>query len=281
MTDTYQKQITNYVRDVIQQRITHLKETHPDQLYTQQWQLKFPNGFQEGNNVIPVITTTKDGTYCIGELHLVVPASYELDLEAIEFIPKNEPYQAPAAEQAPPLDTSLDMLNAMIQGLNDFIAGMAGQFQPSSTPSTTGILGTPSKHTSQSKSSTPSLYTSKASDTQVDKVRKAILQHDDLPQWFMNLRDTDIRDQLLHKMAETFLQYSKQRNGKTSLAEFFEDYTEYLKENDTLQDWCTYKAKPVELNSKGFCQETYCSKKPYKSQCPRATLKFAPSNTDE
>lgn len=281
MTDDYQQQITNYVRDVVQQRITHLKETHSDQLYTQQWQLRFPNGFHEGNNVIPVITTTKDGQYCIGELHLVVPSSYELDLEAIEFVPKNEPYKAPAVDSAPPLDTSLDMLNTMITGLNDFIAGMAGQVQPQSKPSGIGILGTPSEHTSQSKTSTPSLYTSKASETQIDKVRNAILQHDELPQWFINLRDTDIRDQLLHKMVETFIQYSNQRNGNASLAEFFDDYTEYLKDNDTLQNWCTYKAKPVELNTKGWCQETYCSKKPYRSPCPRSTLKFAPSNTDE
>ncbi|MCF7802680.1 MAG: hypothetical protein K9N46_05430 [Candidatus Marinimicrobia bacterium] len=278
MTDDYKKEITNYVRDVIQQRIAHLKEAHPDRLYTNQWQLQWPDGFQEGNNVIPVTTTTKDGPYCIGELHLVVPPSFELDLEAMEFVPKNEPYQAPqpTSKNPPSLNNSLELMNAMFEALNGFLStGLSSQ---EGIP-TTGPQRTFSGRSGSPEPQTPgSLHT--GSSKQLEQVRKAILRHDDLPDWFINLRDTEIRDQLLNKMADTYIKYSRQHNGNASLAEFFGDYTEYLKENDTLQDWCTYKAKPVELNRKGWCQETYCSKKPYRSTCPRSTLKFTSSQPD-
>ena len=278
MTDDYKTQITQYVRDVIQQRLAHLKEAHPDRLYTQQWQLQWPDGFQEGNNVIPVTTTTKDGQYSIGELHLVVPASYELDLDAMEFVPKNEPCQPPQSTTTnpPSLNNCLELVNAMFEALNGFLSTRVpsqGTIPPTEPRSAfRGISGSPAPQTPSSLNT--------GSSKQLEQVRQAILQHDDLPDWFINLRDTEARDALLQKMAETYLQYNRQRNGNSSLAEFFEDYTEYLKDNNNLQDWCTYKAKPVELNSKGWCKETYCSKKPYRSTCPRATLKFTSSHPD-
>jgi len=275
MTDDYKQQITNSVRDVIQGRIAELKHHHPEELYTNQWRLRFPDGFHQGNNVIPVTTTTKNGVYTIGELHLVVPESFELDLEAMEFIPKNEPYTSdPSHIQTPPLDNSLEMLNAMVVGLNDFLSQIGGSMLPPTPQSK------PTLSSQQSPEIKPHQNLFTTSPDQLETIQNAILQHDELPEWFTSIRDREVKEALLEKMAETYIQYRSQRNGNSSLSEFFADYTEYLKEHDKLQHYCSYKAKPVELNDRGWCTESYCSKKPYRSVCPRSTLQFAPPNTD-
>jgi len=275
MTDDYKQQITNHVRNVIQKRIIELKQEHPELLYTNQWRLRFPDGFHQSNNVIPVTTTTKNGVYTIGELHLVVPESFELDLEAMEFLPKNEPYTSGTSHfQTPPLDNSLEMLNAMVVGLNDFLSQIDGSMLPPTPQSK------PTLSSQQSPEIKPHQNLFTTSPDQLETIQNAILQHDELPEWFTSIRDREVKEALLEKMAETYIQYRSQRNGNSSLSEFFADYTEYLKEHDKLQHYCSYKAKPVELNDRGWCTESYCSKKPYRSVCPRSTLQFAPPNTD-
>ena len=39
-------------------------------------------------------------------------------------------------------------------------------------------------------------------------------------------------------------------------------------------NYCKYKSKPVILDERGYCDEGYCSKKPFQNKCPMATLKF-------
>ena len=280
MTDDYKQQITQYVREVVQRRIAQLKEEHPNQLYTHQWQLEWPSGFTEGNNVIPITTQTKDGLYCIGELHLVVPSSYELDLEAMEFVPVNEPYDPPkTTTQPPPLNTSLEMLNAMVTGLNEFLGSVTGeQSAQSLTQPLSPFHPSESQQTGETTHSPLQFQTTSSRD--LESIKQSILDHEDLPDWYTMINDREARDTLLTKMAETYVQYRTQ-SGNQSLSTFFKDYTDFLQDRGKLQNWCTYKSKSVELNEQGWCTETYCSKKPYRKKCPRSTLKFAPAPNND
>jgi len=62
--------------------------------------------------------------------------------------------------------------------------------------------------------------------------------------------------------------------GRSDLGEFFAKYTAHLLNAGHLHHYCTYKGKPVEINDRGFCQEAYCSKKPFNEKCNIPKLRF-------
>jgi len=111
-------------------------------------------------------------------------------------------------------------------------------------------------------------------DGDIDSIRKKLLQSQYLPDWFRTIEAREIREQLLSKIAESLAHYQKQIGHTVDLQEFFNKYTEMLLKQDKLYYYCKYKSKPVELDENQFCEETYCSKKPYHAQCSNATLRF-------
>ena len=66
--------------------IHRLKEEHKELLITKQWNVLFPKGFKPGNNVIPVVTTSKQGKYLVGELLFYLTDRLELDKDNIEHL---------------------------------------------------------------------------------------------------------------------------------------------------------------------------------------------------
>ena len=79
--EDYKQHITLKIKDNINQWIDKLKTDQPDLLLTKQWNIHFPKGFKPGNNIIPVVTASKQGKYLIGELLFYLPDNLELDME--------------------------------------------------------------------------------------------------------------------------------------------------------------------------------------------------------
>ncbi len=95
-----------------------------------------------------------------------------------------------------------------------------------------------------------------------------------LPDWLATIQTKDVFEQLLDKLAEGLLHYQKQVGHTVDLKEYFSMYTDHLLKQNKLHHYCKYKSQPVDIGENGYCQEGYCSKKPYNSTCPLATLKF-------
>ncbi|MFC1583872.1 hypothetical protein ACFL4U_04220, partial [Candidatus Neomarinimicrobiota bacterium] len=75
-------------------------------------------------------------------------------------------------------------------------------------------------------------------------------------------------------LAEGYLHYQRQIGHSVSLEDYFRKYTDYLLKEGKLHHYCKYKGKAVRLDSDDWCIETYCSKKPFHSECPQVTLHF-------
>ncbi len=276
----YKVQITEMVKNDINQHIDKLKAESKDLHLTKQWNILFPKGFKPGNNVISIVTASKQGKYLVGELLFYLPDNLELDMESIELNLKNEVYNDNKTKPHAGLDEPLDVLNKIISGINDYILKL---------PTTThrqfpgGLLNTqrgtipPKSQGINNGIKVNGIYQT-SGNNDIDQIRKQILQSSFLPEWFKTIESREIREQLLTKIAESLAHYQKQVGNNIDLPEFFNKYTEMLFKQDKLFHYCKYKSKPVDLDSTGICPETYCSKKPYNSKCNNTTLRFGVSN---
>jgi proline racemase len=105
-----------------------------------------------------------------------------------------------------------------------------------------------------------------------------MLKSEYLPEWLKTIESRDVFETLMQKLADGFVHYQQKLGKAVDLKEFFDKYTEHLKETGKLYYHCKYKGKPVEHDSKEWCLESYCSKKPYRSPCSYSTLKFGTTN---
>ncbi len=127
MTEDYKKHITERIKDKVNHWIEELKEKHPELLLTKQWRLLWPKGFTEGQNVIPVVTSSKQGKYLVGQVQFVLPKDLELDMDAVDLVFQDAPYKDPARKKpkAPvPLNEPLDLLNDLVLGINGFLQSL-------------------------------------------------------------------------------------------------------------------------------------------------------------
>ena len=86
MTEDYKKHITERIKDRVNHWIEELKGKHPELLLTKQWRILWPKGFTEGQNVIPVVTSSKQGKYLVGQVQFLLPKDLELDMDAVELV---------------------------------------------------------------------------------------------------------------------------------------------------------------------------------------------------
>lgn len=270
--EDYKTQITQRIKDPINNWIDDLKEKDHDLLLTKQWSVIFPRGFKSGFNTLPVVTNSKNGKYMVGEVGFILPESLELDMEGIELTLKNEPYKEDHKQVSGhrSLNEPLDILNGIIVNINSFLQGL------SPTSNTLKPLNIQSPGINPLPGAAPSqtIRVNHNDTSDIDSIRKTLLQSSYLPDWFKTIDSMEIREQLLSKIAESLAHYQRQVGHSVDLQEFFEKYTEMLLKQDKLYHYCKYKSKPVELDSDQHCTENYCSKKPYHSQCSSATLRF-------
>ena len=278
MSDKYKQQIMERIKQSINNWIEELKAKHPELLLTKQWNVVYPRGFSSGHNALPVVTSSKKGKHLIGEVCFALPDTLELDMDAIELTLKNEPYKEPSKKKAvtpPPLDEPLDVLNDLILNLNDFLKGFAVPISTNSNPIKTAFPGqTNTPFSNPIKVQDEVKVTSGNNGDRIDSVKNDIVRSSYLPEWFKTIESLDIRTQLLEKIAESLIHYENQLGRKVDLKEFFGKYTEHLQKQDKLYRFCKYKSKPVSFDKNNWCEENYCSKKPYNAVCPQGVLKF-------
>ena len=278
--DDYKKMIMESVGGEIKEWIDRLKTQTPDLKLTRQWKVLFPRGFESGNNVLPVVTGSKEGKRLIAEVSFILPDDLELDTTDLSLTLKNEPFtESPASKVTPePMEDSFDLLNRMVVSINEFLSGVEIE-RPGRgenrrhTPffgldvekkSKLNVISFDNDYIGQTKLSTGKL----------DTVKQEMLASSHLPEWFKTISSYDIRDSLLEKLTEGYIHYKTKLGRDVSFKEFFQEYTAHLKKTDKLHDYCPYKAKPVNLTEKGHCLEDYCSKKPYNAPCSVPVLKF-------
>ncbi len=274
MSDEYKKLITERIRDEVNRWIDELKEQHKDLLLTKQWRILFPKGFVPGHNAIPVVTHSKDGQHLVAEIQFVLPDDLNLDVNDIQLALKDEGFQeaaVPAVQKKPnlvPIDEPLDMLNKIVIGINEFIASLGVRPSGPVTSRPTFLAGT-----STTSTSTPvRIVGSEHSD--LEDIKRRMINSVQLPDWIRSIESKATYDEVLNKLASAFQQYQRQSMGRADLAEFFSRYSTHLLNAGHLHYHCNYKGKPVELNERGYCQESYCSKKPFNDKCNVPKLKF-------
>ena len=278
--DDYKKMIRESIAGEIGEWIERLKTQDDGLKLTRQWKVFFPRGFEPGNNVLPVITGSKEGKRLIGEVSFLLPETLELDTSDLNLTLKNEPFKESTQPKVTPepMEDSLDLLNRMVVSINEFLSGVEIK-QPNrmrdhkQTPffgidvekkEKLNVIGFDNGYIGQTKLSTDKL----------DTVKREMLASSHLPEWFKTISSYEIRDSLLEKLTEGYIHYKTKLGRDVPLREFFSEYTSHLKKTDKLHDYCPYKAKPVNLTDKGHCLEDYCSKKPYNAPCSVPVLKF-------
>ena len=279
--DDYKKMIRESISSEIGEWIERLKTQTPDLKFTRQWKVIFPRGFEVGNNILPVVTGSKEGMRLIGEVSFLLPDSLELDTDELNLTLKNEPFKETVEPKIrpEPMEDSLDLLNRMVVSINEFLSGVeidhpGNQDNRRRTP----FFGTDTVK-ERNKLNVISfdngiLGQTKVSSDKLDTIKREMLASSQLPWWFKTITSYDIRDSLLEKLTEGYIHYKTKLGRDVPLEEFFREYTSHLKQSDKLHDYCPYKAKPVNLTDKGHCLEDYCSKKPYKAPCSVPLLKF-------
>ena len=282
MTDDYKQQISRRIKDDINDWIDKLKAEHSNLLITKQWNILWPKGFKTGHTVIPVVTGSKKGKRLVGEVQFLLPENLELDYDAVELILKNEPLKIRKPKtntpKPVPLDEPLDFLNNLVLGVNDFLNSLNLNIPAAQTTIPT-LKQQPSIRVTPTISATPIALGaappfSNGDVNLVEKVREQMLKDKYLPEWFKAIRNKEIWDTLLDKLAEGFIHYQQKIGHVVDLKDYFQLYTDHLKEAGKLHNYCKYMSKPISLDSSGHCNESYCSKKPYHSTCSYATLKF-------
>ncbi|MFC1555408.1 hypothetical protein ACFL7D_12305 [candidate division KSB1 bacterium] len=285
MSDEYKKQIIGRIKKSINDWIEELKTKHPELLLTKQWNVVFPRGFSSGNNVIPVVTSSKKGKHLVGEVCFALPDNLELDMDAIELTLKNEPYKKTAKKKTitpAPLDEPLDTLNDLILNLNEFLKGFAVPISTNSNPAKTLFPGRNNSPFSNPVTIRNGIkVTSGNNGDRIDSVKNELMHTPYLPEWFKTIESLPIRSQLLEKIAESLIHYENQLGRKVDLKEFFGKYTEHLLKQNKLYRYCKYKAKPVSFDTNNLCTDNYCSKKPYRDVCPQGVLKFGSKSLED
>ena len=275
MNSDYKTQITERVKSGINDWIGELKTKHPELLLTRQWRLLWPRGFEEGHNVVPVVTSAKQGQHLVAEASFVLPTSMELDLDALELSLKDEAYDPGSQDlNVPTPSNPLETLNSLVQGVNGFLESLTLTQAPVASSDPFGTIK-PRQFSTVSPLSIQRPWESHALQdiTQVEDIRQAMVKSPFLPEWYATISSPKVADDLLTRLAEGYLH---QRSlGRTSgLKDYFEQYTAYLKKENKVHEFCSYKGKPVKLDDRGFCTESYCSKKPFQAVCPRSSLRF-------
>jgi len=274
----YKQELTARVSERIDQWLAELKSKHPDLRLTRQWKLEFPRGFNPGQQQIPITTGSAEGRYLIGEVKFYVPDDLELDLEALELVLKDEPFQPAATGKPtpPPIDDALTRLDNMVAGMNQFLMQLDWPENPGPSP----LLNDQSeKHLKRVSPSSNQPRTSRriavnTSNGNLETIKQRLLSSAHLPDWFKTIRSADIRDELLQQLAQALAHYERQSGHTIELEEFFEKYTQLLIKQDKLYPYCKYKSKPIVLDENGHCDEQYCSKKPYVGSCDYITWRF-------
>ncbi len=282
MTQEYKSQITGQVRDAINRHIEKLKQDHPELLLTKQWRIRWPKGFSEGNNTVPVITSCKQGQYLVGQVQFVLPQNLELDLEAVELVLKDEPFveEKTVSFTASP-DDPLDLLNDLVSGINGFLESLSGGALTSARAPIFeekslfgGGLGKPlTVHAPWERGTV-------RDSAGIEETKRQMLRSPYLPQWYASIHTERVADDLLTKLAEGYLHYNRKLGRTVTLQEYFKQYTDYLLKEHKLHHYCGYKGKAVSLDSDDWCTESYCSKKPYHAECTQATLRFGAEPDD-
>ena len=278
--DDYKQMIRESIRVEIGEWIERLKTQDNELKLTRQWKVFFPRGFESGNNVLPVITGSKDGKRLIGEVSFILPDNLEVETEDLQLTLKNEPFKETIQPTVTPepMEDSLDLLNRMVVSINEFLSGVEIERpnrirEHKQTPffgidvekkSKLNVISFDNGYSGQTKLSTDKL----------ESVKREMLASSHLPEWFKTISSYEIRDSLLEKLTEGYMHYGSKLGRDVPLREFFSEYTAHLKKTDKLHDYCPYKAKPVNLTEKGHCLEDYCSKKPYNAPCSVPVLKF-------
>ncbi len=272
MSDDYKLQINNQIKEAVNNWIEDLKEKHPTLLLTKQWNVKYPKGFHSGNNVIPVVTGAKKGKHLIAELNIFLPDNLELDLNSVELILKNEPYKTEKKKQniPKPIDEPLDVLNDIIVSVNQFLQNIS---LPETIAATSTLGQFPQVQPTGIRPQQINIKQNLTA-TNVDEVKKELLNSSALPEWYRTIESPSVRSELAQKLAESFVHYQQQTGKKIEFTEFFNIFTEHLKKQNKLHHYCRYKGKAVKLDSNEFCTESFCSKKPYNAICNQTTLKF-------
>ncbi len=292
MTNSYKKAISEKIKESLNNWIDKLKLEHKELLLTKQWQIQFPKGFSAGHNVLNVVTGSKKGKHLVAEVQFVLPSDLELDFDDLELILKNEPFREAKARSKvkhtpQPIDEPLEQLNDLVLGVNSFLTSLNINL-----PSATQIKGFNPINNQRSVLNVKPLFSKDqqiipveainhlngvhdlGDNNLIERVKDEMLKSPHLPQWLKTIESRDTWHSLMQKLAEGFIHYQKNVGKAVDLKEFFDKYEEHLLDNDKLYHFCKYKSKPVELDTNGWCNETYCSKMPYHSKCSYATLKF-------
>ena len=264
----YQKLILGRVKDRINEWLETLKQKHLELLLTRQWRIIWLKGFHQGQNIMPVITSCKDGEYLIGEIQMVLPPSLELDLEAVELALKEEPYEGPPnVHSVPSLDDPLDLLNELVVGINGFLSGIPVPTVSAAESPINPIPFAPLKvHPFRGQAT--------VLPDNMEALKTELLKSLHLPEWFKAIESGDVRQGVLTKLAEGYTQYNLRKGYAATIKEFFEEYSDALLRQNKLYHHCPYKGRGVEIDYRGHCQEVFCQKKPHNSPCPVPNLRF-------
>ena len=286
MTNGYKKAITERIKESVNNWIETLKKESPELLLTKQWQVLFPKGFNEGYNVLSVVTGSKKGKHLVAQVEFVLPTHLELDFDDLELVLKNEPYKEskPKVKEKAvpvPIDEPIDMLNNIITGVNSFLTSL--KISIPTTPSIAGINLTgpsPPLKVQSLLSTNPHIVPMEAvppietDGNLIEKVKNSMLSSPHLPDWLKTIESREVFESLMQKLAEGFIHYQQKLGQPVELKDFYEMYEAHLTEKGKLYWYCKYKGKPVSHDSNEYCQESYCSKKPHRSGCSYSTLKF-------
>lgn len=269
MSDEYKKLILDKIREEVNHWIDELKEKHQDLLMTRQWQVLFPKGFKAGFCVIPVITSSKHGNHLVANVEFVLPDDLHLDIDNMKLVLKDEAYQNESDQthsRPIPIDEPLDLLNRVVIGVNDFIRSLTLAMPIGSGPQL-NLFKTDTGVVSQNRASTILVSRPNGNDD-MDKIRRDLMASPHLPEWIKTIGNKQVYDELIDKLVPAYIQ------SKLSIKDFFDKYTSHLLSHGHLHYYCKYKGKPVELDEREYCQESFCSKKPYNAMCSLAILKF-------
>jgi len=262
MSDEYKKLILDRIREEINRWIAELKEKHQDLMLTMQWQALFPKGFKAGYCVIPVITSSRHGKHLVANVEFVLPDDLHLDLDNMKLELKDEAYQIEpdlARSTKPvPIDEPLDLLNRVVIGVNDFLRSLTLAMPMDMGPQLNLFK----------KNDSSILVSRSTGNDDFEKIRRELLNSPHLPEWIKTIGNKQVYDELIDKLVPAYKQ------SQLSIKEFFDKYTSHLLSHGHLHYFCKYKGKPVELDEREYCQESFCSKKPYNSKCQLASLKF-------
>ena len=278
--DDYKKMIRESISTEIGEWIERLKTQDDALKLTRQWKVLFPRGFDSGNNVLPVVTGSKEGKRLIGEVSFILPDNLELDTDDLNLTLKNEPFsESPVPKITPePMEDSLDLLNRMVSSINEFLSGVeidhTGRHENLRQTPFFGIDVEKKGKVNVISFNNGYIGQTKVSTDKLDSVKREMLASSHLPEWFKTISSYEIRNSLLEKLTEGYIHYRSKLGRDVGFKEFFSEYTEHLKKSGKLHDYCPYKAKPVNLTEAGHCLEDYCSKKPYNAPCSVPVLKF-------